>query len=132
MDDRFYGKKETYGLWYELYKTALLGMNIGLGGNIHSSGEENVCAFLVKRGNVETIFDVGANTGEYTRMLGSYFPDARIHCFEPAGAMFSILADNMRDNGNVVLNNFGISDERGEGVLYYDMETSGLASLYKR
>lgn len=132
MDDRFYGKKETYGLWYELYKTALLGMNIGLGGNIHSSGEENVCAFLVKRGNVETIFDVGANTGEYTRMLGSYFPDARIHCFEPAGAMFSILADNMRDNGNVVLNNFGISDERGKGVLYYDMETSGLASLYKR
>lgn len=75
--------------------------------------------FLDKRGNVETIFDVGANTGEYTRMLGSYFPDARIHCFEPAGATFSILADNMRDNGNVVLNNFGISDERGK--VFYTM-----------
>lgn len=127
------GKKETYELWYELFKLALQGMNIGLSnGDVFSSGEENVCNLLKDFGTVTTLFDVGANAGDYTKMLSSHFPNAKIHCFEPAKESFNKIKDNLGNNENIILNNIGISDNIGESNLYYDIDGSRLASLYKR
>ena len=132
MNEEYFGKKEKYGFWYELYKMALHGMNIGLGGDVFSSGEENVLSFLEKTGKIETIFDIGANIGDYTNMLNKHFPNAKIHCFEPAKETFRVLKENTKGKNNIFLNNFGISNITGERELYYDTEMSGLASLYKR
>ncbi len=77
------------------------------------------------------MFDVGANTGEYTKILLEFFPEASIHSFEPAIKTYQKLKENIQSS-NVKLNNFAISDKVSEGILYYDRECSGLASLYDR
>lgn len=134
MNTELFGKKETYGLWYELFKLALKGMNMDLEGDIYSSGELYVCELLKKLGmdGERVFFDVGANIGEYTKTLKEHFPKSTIHCFEPAKETFKVLEENVGANENVVLNNIAISDRAEERKLYYDDELSGLASLYKR
>lgn len=134
MNDKLYGKEQYYDMWYELFKESLRGMGIGTGGAIEASDERNVLDRLknsAKGGRCKTLFDVGANAGEYTKLLLEYFPEATIHSFEPAVKTYCMLKENIQGS-NVVLNNFGISDKITEGVLYYDREGSGLASLYNR
>lgn len=112
---------------------SLKGMNIGASaGDIKTSGEYNVFQ-LVKgtKSKKKVLFDVGANRGEYTKALLQSFPDAQIHSFEPAQETYKTLRKNVRAE-NVTLNNFGISNEISESILYYDKENSGLASLYNR
>ncbi len=112
MKEELYGKIETYGLWYELFKESLLGMNIGLPGDVDSSGEENVCKLLANLcGEIKTAFDVGANSGEYSKMLRRHFPDAKIHCFEPAKKTFEVLKKNIGEKKDIIINNIAISDE---------------------
>lgn len=130
MEEKFYGKKQYYEMWYSLLKEALLGMNIGAW-QVGNSGEKNVLELLKSRGGTQILFDVGANVGDYTKLLMDYFPEATIHCFEPAKKTFQKLRENVQ-NSNVILNNMGISDEVTEKRLYYDEEGSGMASLYHR
>lgn len=77
-------------------------------------------------------FDVGANKGEYTKTLVRVFPGGKIHCFEPSAETYRMLKENIGTNGNIILNNFAVSDQVQESRLYYDQEGSGLASLYNR
>lgn len=134
MNTEMFGKKETYGLWYELFKMALKGMNMDLEGDIYSSGELYTCELLKKLGMDENrvFFDVGANIGEYTKALEEQFPRCQIHCFEPAKETYKVLKENIGANKNIVLNNIAIDNRTEVKELYYDNETSGLASLYKR
>lgn len=129
------GKKEYQYFWEGLYLRCLCGMNIGGGSYTYDSGEENVLRYvkdIVASGNnTSVLFDVGANVGEYTKMLLKYFPDASIHSFEPARETYRILSKNICEN-NVLLNNFGLSDKVTQETLYYDAEGSGMASLYER
>lgn len=132
MRENVFGREVFWGVWYQLYKTALQGMNIGTGGNLEHSGEQNVLNLLKAMGRKEKVlFDVGANIGNYTKELISNFPDGYIHSFEPSKETFKILSQNVSGK-NVTLNNVGFSDEIGKGVLYSDKENSGLASLYDR
>lgn len=104
------------------------------GGYFENSGEKYVMKYVrehVIKNNCSVLFDVGANTGGYTSELLKYIKNGEIHCFEPALVTYKTLCDNINDS-NVILNNFGIGCEYSKGVLYYDKENSGLASLYKR
>lgn len=82
------------------------------------------------------IFDVGANIGSYTETVKSVATSSNIalevHLFEPTQSCFSGLKKLFEEEGNIVLNNFGLSDEKGKRTIYYDFEKSGLASLYNR
>ena len=49
MDKKLYGTKKYYGMWLEIFKEALRGMNIGSGDFVETSGEQNVMQ-LIKRG----------------------------------------------------------------------------------
>ena len=133
MREEIFGKKETYELWYELFCMTLRGMNINLSGDIYSSGEVHFCNFLKKIvGGGICVFDVGANKGEYTKMLMEIFPDSKIHCFEPAAETYRLLIEHIGTNENVVLNNFALGDQVQASRLYYDRKGSSLASLYHR
>jgi len=48
-----------------------------------------------------TIFDVGANIGQSSVWFLKTFPRARIHAFEPVGAIFATLEANTEKLGNV-------------------------------
>ena len=89
MRENVFGREVFWGVWYQLYKTALQGMNIGTGGNLEHSGEQNVLNLLKAMGRKEKVlFDVGANIGNYTKELISNFPDGYIHSFEPSKETF--------------------------------------------
>lgn len=82
-----------------------------------------------------TLFDIGANRGEYTAMAISRRnsrPDDHFHLFEPQKSCFAELQSKFQTNKSVQLNNVGVSDTAGESIIYKDTEGSGLSSLYRR
>jgi FkbM family methyltransferase len=79
----------------------------------------------------ETVFDVGANVGQWTTLALRINPKANIHCFEPSAETFERLLANCFPS-NVVCNNVGLSSAGGEAKLFLFGECSGNNSLYHR
>lgn len=104
-----------------------------------TNGEELFLKNLIKGCNDKErtiVFDVGANIGSYTETVKNIATsknvDLEVHLFEPTKSCFSVLKKLFNEENNIVLNNFGLSDQKGERTIYYDFEKSGLASLYNR
>ena len=135
---RLLGRKSLYPFYWKLYNFSLNGMNVGRGGREFAiSGENNVLSFVRDKSAGKSplvIFDVGANKGQYSTNLLKILHGSKveIHCFEPGHETFRMLTSALEGNENITLNNFGLSDEKSESLLYYDKAGSGLASLYKR
>lgn len=83
-----------------------------------------------------TMFDIGANVGNYTTMLlernKQYGKKLSIYCFEPTTAAYNELKTKHGDKRNIHLEKIAVSNENGETEIFYDEEKSGFASLYKR
>ena len=83
-----------------------------------------------------TIFDVGANIGNYTKLIlelaSKLDIHLNLHLFEPQKSCYEILTKLYGDKKNIKINNFGASDKETTAILYYDTPKSGLASIYKR
>lgn len=81
-----------------LYRNALQQQGILRGATFNLSGEKFLVEQVIRRhlGKNESIIDVGANKGEYARLLNSYFPENRVICFEPNPSAFEILKENVR------------------------------------
>jgi methyltransferase, FkbM family len=92
--------------------------------------------FLTSFNKGITIFDVGANIGHYSEIIINNCAEKNInynlHLFEPTKSCFAELTAKFKNNEDVALNNFGVSDSDGISTIYYDNEKSGFASLYKR
>jgi len=80
--------------------------------------------------NVGTIFDVGANTGDYARICADVFPRAKVHCFEVLEKNREILKERFHGRDNVVINACGLSDETGSLQFNLVDNTSALTSIY--
>jgi FkbM family methyltransferase len=78
-----------------------------------------------------TIFDVGANVGDWTALALEVNPALNIHCFEPSAATFGRLSSRQFPQ-SVILNNFGLSSTEGTCLLHVFDEASGINSLYRR
>lgn len=63
---------------------------------------------------IDTIFDVGANTGQTCIELVKTFPKANIYSFEPVKATFQKLKDNVVDHSNINCFNLALGDEDGK------------------
>lgn len=108
--------------------------------DIETNGEKifliNFIQYLKKTSGYGIIFDVGANIGNYTNTLlelsNLYSLNLEIHLFEPLKSSFLTLKNKFASQENIILNNFGLSDEIKKTEIFYDEEKSGLASLYKR
>ncbi|EUB99536.1 methyltransferase FkbM family [Rhizobium sp. CF080] len=75
-----------------------------------------------------TVFDVGANKGDYTMACLSRFSSATVHSFEIAPQTFRKLAHNV-SSPRVVLNEFGLSNAAGSTVLRYNPDDDGSSSM---
>lgn len=88
---------------------------------------------LLKELNTDNsvIFDIGANIGYYSMVLGNYNKDCKIYAFEPIPYTFDYLNSNIKINGitNVVTNQSALSDENGETIFYYSRELSVNSSM---
>lgn len=130
--------KRLQPLWEFMLDVALYGMNIGPASLPHDSGETYLLEKLKrilrrKKDSVITVFDVGANIGDYAleafSLLGA---SARIFCFEPSNATCEMLRENTRSISTIIVYPHGFSDKEQELELFSDKQGSGLASLYDR
>lgn len=106
--------------------------------NFESNGEIDFLNNLLKsfKGKEIVVFDVGANVGDYSLALIERFEgydiNYKLTLFEPFPSSFNLLKNKLGNNSNVVLNNLGVSDSQKEADIYFDKESSTLASLYPR
>ena len=80
----------------------------------------------------QIIFDVGANEGEYSKLLSEHFSNAEIYSFEPVVDTYSILNSNLSQNKNIKCFNIGLGDKQEVVDIYtYDTKDNNKhASVY--
>ncbi len=132
MRTDLYGKESFYPMWWEIYNEALRGMNIGGNCDVHDSGEYLLMQYLSDSLKGGIVFDVGANVGDYSKMLAEMLENVSIHSFEPSNAAYAELSKNTADIKGIKINNIGLSNEKCVGTMYSNEEGSVLGSLYKR
>lgn len=79
----------------------------------------------------KTIFDVGANTGEWTKLAQTFFPKAIFHTFEISKNTFQFLETHL--HGEIFRhNNFGLSSKSGNVPYKEYGGASGLNTLIQK
>jgi FkbM family methyltransferase len=109
-------------------------MGIGAGSEVADSGEAAVFRLLRRRPAPLTVFDVGANQGQFLTAALEALADTdhRIHSFEPGKGTFALLAARHGHTPRVMLHNLAVGRSAGTATLWYDEEGSGIASLTRR
>lgn len=137
--ENWFKRKIRRWAWKLFYK--LENMDSG-GSDFYRNGEakfiNSMFEFYAKKSSnqVLCILDIGANLGQYSRTLTTLAEQRNIpieiHLFEPLSECFKQIHLELGEKTNLCLNNFGISEEEMTTNIFYDNETSGLASLYPR
>ena len=112
----------------------VLQQSIGFGFDSGIKNEVNHFLKELKKFNVAKpiILDVGANIGNWSKLVNSQLMSCEIHAFEPSRETFFVLAEFAKSVPNVQIYNFACGDENTSRNLYYDEVKSGMASLSKR
>lgn len=63
---------------------------------------------LVKK---PTIFDVGGYKGEWTKLVLDKYENPTVYVFEPIKSFYNLIVEKYKDNSNVKVFNFGLSDK---------------------
>jgi|RhiMetdeSRZDD1v2_1073273.scaffolds.fasta_scaffold15181_3 FkbM family methyltransferase len=77
---------------------------------------------------IKTVFDVGANTGQFAKVIHEVLPEASIYSFEPLLDCFMELQQKMSNVKNFKAFNTALADSDGEAV-FYRSEWSPSSSL---
>jgi FkbM family methyltransferase len=80
-----------------------------------------------------SIADVGANIGLATLLFKQLYPNAEMHCFEPAPHNFALLEKNISLSGlaNIHLYNKGVDSTAHKATLYFHKTNPGGHSIYQ-
>jgi len=97
-----------------------------------ASLDQEIKFLIGKHKSSFTLFDVGANKGDFSILVSKAYPKSSIHSFEPSKITFDLLNRNVMNYSNINPVKLAFGSERKEMNLHYDFDTSGLASLYKR
>jgi FkbM family methyltransferase len=100
-------------------------------GDPHKNGEYKFLRNYIK--NKMTIFDVGANIGEFTGYLVDNFEQLEMHTFEPVRETFNELKRRINPGVNkskIYFNNFGLGSKNEEKEINIYGNLSGVNSLY--
>ena len=93
-----------------------------LKGQLFSSPEKNgeykFLKKLISSKENLTIFDVGANVGEYSEKILNFNKHVLLYCFEPVKSSFSNLSTKLGKFPNVNLRNFGLGDLDKEDFIF--------------
>ena len=134
MIDNLLGFSLSQKLFSFLHLVSLVGMNHGINNKLQQNGEIKTIQYVFDKKKSKKdwiIFDVGANVGAYTKLLLSQPEKKKIYAFEPNKSAFSSLRKNITDD-QVKMFNMCLGDKKGTATLYFDKESSELASLVKR
>lgn len=134
------GKTKYFDFFWDMYTYALDGMNYGWGDySIKNTSETNIFKLLYDRSGDEIIiFDGGAHKGEYTLNLLNWFENTSkkisIHAFEPMSKSMEKYKEVIgnRPDVKIVYNRKGLVDKIGSALIFFDSDSSIMASLYQR
>jgi FkbM family methyltransferase len=79
--------------------------------------------------DVRTVFDVGANVGDWFILAAQFFPNARIHAFEILEDVCKRAAERASDP-RITVHNLGLADHHGTIDILYNPSNSALSSAY--
>jgi FkbM family methyltransferase len=111
----------------DAYVNILMGNGSGTGWDLQGEVDAAVAVLTTAQ---PTILDIGANTGEWTRLLLRRLPDARVFLFEPAAGCHEHLRPLLGARVTLVPNAVGM--EEGSAKLWSSSATDGAASLHPR
>jgi FkbM family methyltransferase len=81
---------------------------------------------------VRSIIDVGANEGQFAKMISRFFPDAHLYCFEPLPEPFTKLkAWAGGQNGRVEVFNVAVGDHEATVEMNRHVQFSPSSSLLR-
>ena len=109
----------------------LSSQGFGSGARVRTSGELNAARILLGDDVTKpmTIFDVGANRGEYTSAILELYPRSRIFAFEPSRETFRLLEAEFAAMSQVVKLNYGLGCKARSQLLYKESQYARIASL---
>jgi FkbM family methyltransferase len=130
------GKRSFQRFFEKLHLVALYGQNYGRQGNLETSGEKVAFGHIKKlipgSGKI-TIFDVGANVGNYSRfILQNLTREFTLYSFEPSPSTFESLRTNLSSFKNCIPVNMALGNEKGTIDLYNNEVNTVHASLLPR
>lgn len=79
---------------------------------------------------LRTVFDVGANKGDWTAEVCELAPSASVHAFEPHPKLQGELRRRFGDMARVTLVPAALSDKEGTAQLHCDPQLSAVSSLH--
>ncbi len=97
--------------------------------SIDQNGEGALLQSL-KGEDIRTIFDVGANIGDWSAHCAGIFEKAAIHSFEPVPSTYEVLAGRASGQTRIAPHPFGLSNANGDAEFtYYGPENSFLSTM---
>jgi FkbM family methyltransferase len=72
----------------------------------------------VRRHNIATVFDVGANVGQFSAAIFSVLPEARVYAFEPLSDCYKLLCRKFQGNAKFKAFNVALSNTNGEAQIH--------------
>jgi len=78
------------------------------------------------------LFDIGANIGNYSKIVTELYPQSYVYSFEPSKITFEMLSKNLEKFDNVKPIQLAFGDTKKKMNLYSNFAGSGMASLNKR
>jgi len=117
-------------IYKAFFKLGVKGMNYDRGQVLENSGEGYVIDYIrSKLSGPLTLFDVGANKGQYAAMaLGKLKPPFELYSFEPQKSAFALLK-NTSSAPYFKPFNMGMGSEKKQETLYNQIEGSVFASV---
>src|SRR5699024_8405074 len=96
-------------MFQRIFQVAIMGMNVGHGAGVKSSGEQIMLRHIAREVRSQCIvFDVGGNVGNYSASLLEVFGNrAEIYMFEPSKTAFTEAVSRLHIYPNVKLYNVG-------------------------
>lgn len=96
--------------------------------DFYRNGEATILRKLADIQGFSTIFDVGANKGNWSLLASELFPKATIHSFEIVPKTYSCLVGNCNHRENIVCHNVGLSDTEGTASVFFSPDENGVAT----
>lgn len=98
--------------------------------NNHNTNGEFWLIDKLKETEVQTVFDVGANRGNWTIQFKNDHPNSHIYSFEPIPETFEFLKQKTKDLKDVQVLNLAISDSNDSLEFNYYPNNSYFSSIY--